>query len=267
MTKFILKLFQIAQSYKSHNFDSNFEYIFLKDTTFNPAQYKLVWQIVEFEGYEGLRQKKIGNITYEVGLEYTVKFFEKNKEIYKVLILTSDNFNVKVKTDLIDSFDVVILCSNNGFDLGAHQYVFHKLMNSRYRGCQLPIVMTNSSFKPCNNTSIFNLSKIANETGALVGNGYAFGPKYKIRKYFHLQSYFLIANFELWEYLFNKVNLSYGNKIRIIRDGEIEMSKIALAKGVTLISYANEKFIIVSEASYRYFSYDSRLDDPGLSSV
>lgn len=239
------------------NLESKF--IILKISNINKKIHKYLWQISEFDKYDGVRKKIICNKEISVGLDYSIEYLKNQYDIYKVLILSTEKIDsLNIDKKLYNFFDTIIAVNNVGLDLGSHKIGLQILSNLYAEFQDIPFIISNSSFKPQNSVILKNLFEISRTENVLIGNGYAYGPKYFLIKKLHLQSYFLVSNYKNFKLIFNDINLNSKNKYKIIRDGEIKISRIALKNKIPLLSYNGKVFTLFNKLEYSIFFKDSR---------
>jgi hypothetical protein len=268
MTRFeISKIVNLIKSF----FDSkemNKQVRVVKWNSFDSAKHNVVWQVVEYSKYNKLREKVLNGRRYEVGLQYTLDFLAHKECVYKILLMNAFDFsNCLIDYAYLEFFDCILILSNDGQDLGSHIYTLQNFLANNNIGDNIPIVLSNSSFKPKSDELLNKLFDITKKTDVLIGNGYSYGPRYFIFKKIHLQSYFLLSRFKTLTTISNDIKISGSNKLKIIRDGEIKFSQIALQKGVPLLSVSDNIFNIFSDNSFKYKFYDSRISSYNISSL
>lgn len=262
------KLLNLVKSYLSLKSNTFAGYKIIKKTPIDQTKHKCIWQVADYDLYSGKRKKIVGSKEILVGIDFTVNFLKKQNSTYKVLIVSSNSVDAaKIKKSLIDFFDAVFVVDNLGLDLGSHKAGF-KIMNDLYSEVSsFPFVVSNSSFNPIDSKAINSLLTFSSEENVLIGVSYAYGPRYYLLKRMHLQSFFLISNYRNFKYIFNKLKLGTNNKLKIIRDGEIKISEIALKRKLALICYDGNVFRIFNEPLYSFFFYDHRSTQDCINSL
>jgi hypothetical protein len=231
---------------------------FIKYSDDDVFKFNCIWQVVEYDKYSSIRNKNICGDDVSVGLKYTLDFFENLDSCLKVLIINTDDFDGYSVDHTSSPFDIILLMENIGLDLGAQKSSLSvlKYIYSKYEN--IPMILSNSSFVP---KSVLNISKLLDRdlvSNVLASCSYAYGPRYFIRKPFHLQSFFLVSNFKNFDSIFSSLELSNNNKFYIIRNGEIKISSIAINLGLKLLVYDGIRFHIFTEIIKQFFAFDYR---------
>ena len=125
------------------------------------------------------------------------------------------------------------------------------------------------------NVTIFNSSQYLEEKelvqffdctldpGSFIGIAYAYGPRFNILKYFHLQSYLLKYKYkDLVEILGDSFELDsfYSSKYSLISRAEIRLSRLSMKKGLKPFLFENNLVCSVDFPKLRLLAKDGRLD-------
>ena len=229
--------------------------------------YGYIWIVNDYINYPYYREKFIAGKNFPAGIGYTVNYLERinsNIKILKILTITFDSYSQinydKYKSSCYDIFDIILFVPNFGRDLGAHKYTLLFLNKYNINPCS-KVILSNSSFVPNNNICNINFWDCINHyNNAILGSSYCFGPKYFIKKYRHLQSFYLVLNYKYYSCLFSSINFRNNTKDHVIRNGEVEIVNLATKFGIDLfICYDGFSFYLWGPGEFRYVSYDHRL--------
>lgn len=254
-------LFVILSYFQSSRIKEK-KYKFIKCSDDYTVKYNCIWQVVEYDKYSCIRNKDICGDYVSVGLKYTSDFFVNLDSCLKVLIINTDDFDRYSVDHSSSAFDIILLMENIGLDLGAQKSALSvlKYIYSKYEN--IPMILSNSSFVP---KSVLNISKLLDSdlvSNVLAGCSFAYGPKYFIRKPFHLQSFFLVSNYKNFDMIFSSLELNNNNKFYIIRNGELKISSYAISYGLKLLVYDGNHFLIFTEITKKFISFDFRFKKP-----
>lgn len=233
--------------------------------TMNKANTALLFN--EFHNFSANRVK-----TYKKGRLFTdretiIDYFDNGEDYLRVLTVCVereedvDNFK-KNQLLFMKKFDHILFVNNVGRDLGGY-IIGLGWLKQNFKEIK-KIFIANSSFisekETLHRGQRLLDSEFADET-TVFGCGYGFGPRYYLKKWFHLQSYCLFGSIDaLSKYLsFSSIN---ENKYFLIRNGEIQMSRRWLAKyNYKLVAITkNQSLMIVKGLNSRYKALDSRFD-------
>lgn len=244
------------------NYNNKFEKIIIIKEKSNYLSKDII-QIVEYNNYPYTRFKKLGSkYSYKCGLSSFLS--EDLNFLNKVLIITVDCITDEISSELIDSFsffDFVYIVINDGLDLGAHKRIHSYMTNNNLKSQTSVTLFTNSSFVPKSNFRIKELANITRECDVLTGVSYGYGPRYFIRKQFHIQTFFFIIRNDFASNIFNHLDISGNNKYRIIRNGELMITKLAFKNGLISLVYDGNKFILQDSLTYKFATYDHRIQE------
>jgi len=252
------KIVGVIQSYLPHKSPQKKRSRFIKWCECG-VEKKICWQVVEYSEYPCVRKKKVLGKDIEVGIHATCRFLVDKTYIYRVLVLAADNVSdLRVPKLICDCFDVVLVVQNIGLDLGAHQEALRLLSIQYMKNRQSPLILTNSSFVPHSEPKILRLASAPLCNESLIGVSFSFGPRYYLLKPLHLQSFFLLSSCHNLLSIFEHLELSNNNKYKVIRDGELSISRLAVNHGLSLVCYDGELFHVFNEILFRVRFYDHR---------
>lgn len=230
--------------------------------------YDYIWIVNDYYNYPYYREKFIKERKFQAGIGHTAHFFESinsNIKILKILTITidcplSNNYD-KYKSNFFNIFDIIIFVPNFGRDLGAYKYTLLYLSKFNVNPAS-KIILSNSSFIPNKNVCNTKFWDCINYyDNAILGVSYCFGPKYYIKKYRHIQSFYLVLNYHYFSLLFSSINFRNNTKDHIIRNGELEIVNLAIKFGIDLfICYDGFSFYMWAPGEFSYISYDHRLE-------
>jgi len=200
---------------------------------------KLSVCIHEWGGYKGKRFKKIKNINeFECGLDYQLLRFKNYKGKYDLdLTLTISDFHLF--TSNIENVKTIEV-PNVGMDFSGYEVFFDSIKNNENQY----VLLTNSSvnrkqvdfiddyldfFKANESVGMMGISFNSKMYQSLIRNN--FNP--------HLQSFFLLTTTEVLKEIVKKNKTFPGkgidNKLALIKNGEIKLSRIVLELGYKLV--------------------------------
>ena len=219
----------------------------------------------DYHGFGDIRIKNYQNGTIFTNRKKIIDYFKFDVRFTKILVITVENADdillfKKNNKKFISAFDYVLFSNNEGRDIGAY-LIGVNWVRTTLSGVK-KIFIANSSLAI--DTSVLKRAKELLQTpflddNTVCGMGYGYGPKYVLRKFFHLQSYCIFGSLNAVScYLsFAKTN---RNKHYLIRKGEIEMSKKWLALTTSRILVINHllSLIIIKNSSWRLKTMDSR---------
>lgn len=231
----------------------------IKNSSYFENSYEGIWVVNEFTSYPLKRKKNVNGKIYETGLAYTITELNKYDTLYKVLIVTTLEFSSNNPLiDIEQYFDLVILTSNKGRDIGALQRVVYFFLGKVAR--DTPFIFSNSSFRPPKNLNILELVNHDILDNCLIGASIGFGPRYFILKPLHVQSNFFMSSFgNIADILTSLRPIEYVNKRLIILFGELAISKKAFEKNLHLVVINESGIRIFSSPIYSFKSFDERV--------
>lgn len=271
----INRVYEVVQSYlykhREPTFSDGKDFYIFKSFNINILRkFKYCWIVNEYEGFDFIREKKIGDKFRKVGLNFTLNFFANNNldDFLKILTVTIDDpinldvtkYHTKYSNKILKDFDIVIFVANHGRDLGAHKKTLSYL-KSLSLDENMPVILSNSSFVP--DIKIINLdflSLISNRLPILIGASYSFGPKYYLLKRRHLQSFYLVGSLFNLSLIFSKVSFKNNCKDHVIRCGELYIEHVCRMIGIKyLVCYDGFIFNIWRPGQWSLKFYDHRL--------
>ena len=243
------------------------EYIFdyKKKIKYNVVRYKeptslqknlLVFH--EYEEFSEIRIKQVKNLKYDCGHFFVfeaIKLFSG----YKVLTVASSKHTEKLK-QYYELFDMVIVTNNIAQDFGGYFSAFNEMSKKRLKFENVTIFNSSQYLDKKELGQFFNCTL---DPGSFVGIAYAYGPRFHILKYFHLQSYLLKYKYEdLIEILGSSFELDsfYSSKYSLISRAEVRLSKLSIKKGLKPFLFENNLVCSVDFKKVRLSMKDGRLD-------
>mgnify|MGYP006421461387 FL=1 len=243
------------------------DYIFdyKKKIKYNVVKYKeptsLQKDLLVFHEYEEFletRIKQVKNLKYDCGHFFVfeaIKLFSG----YKVLTVASSKYTEKLK-QYYELFDMVIVTNNIAQDFGGYFSAFNEMSKKRLKFENVTIFNSSQYLDKKELGQFFNCTL---DPGSFVGIAYAYGPKFHILKYFHLQSYLLKYKYEDLMNIFNNnfgLNSFYSSKYSLISKAEIKLSRLSLDKGLTPFLFVNNSVCRVDFQRFKLLVKDGRLD-------
>lgn len=233
----------------------------LKKNDYSCGNYAGIWAIVEYERYPPVRDKTVGKTTYRAGIYETIKIFGDFTDVYKILIITTDSFEIpgNIIEGVGKKFDMIVLTSNKGLDFGAYQRIIYLLIG--VVDDRTPFILSNSSFVPPSQLNIRKFIDPLILNGAIIGTSFGYGPRYLPLKPLHLQTFFLMSTFGNLRKIFDRLGCFESlNKRIIILFGEIRLSLIAFKLGLKLCVVDGRSIRVFYRPVWRFFAYDHRID-------
>lgn len=223
-----------------------------------------IWQVVENENYSKNRNKILGNTTFATGLKYTIDFIKNegaNLKFNKVLVITAEKVEDIIFDVEYDCFDIVVVLSNIGLDLGAHKHAIEYFFKDYSKSTSGILVLSNSSFKPQPHCFSMKFLSLATQARVMLGSSFGYGPRYFLFKKYHLQSFFLASSIQFMHEIFSEIYVNTNNKYYVIRHGELKITTSVYEKGGITICYDNSNFFITDHPQKQLRFYDHRLND------
>jgi hypothetical protein len=252
----LVKVFKLYGDY-IFDFKKKIEYKVIKYKEPSPLQKDLV-VFHEYEEFSGIRIKQVNFFKYYCGHYFAfeaIKLFNG----YKVLTLASSSHTEKLK-QYYDLFDMVIVTNNIARDIGGYFSAFKELGEKKLKFENVTIFNSSQYLEKEELVQFFDCTL---DPGSFVGIAYAYGPRFHILKYFHLQSYLLKYKYEdLIEILESGFALDsfYSSKYSLISRAEVRLSKLSLNKGLRPFLFGNNLVCSVDFPKLRLLFKDGRLD-------
>lgn len=224
--------------------------------------------IHEWGGYLPIRQKHIKNIeSFTCGLKYQIERFRKDRSTYPLnLTITMSDPDKHINLGMIKKYcDNFIIVPNIGMDFSGYWNFYNSIKNKE----NAYVILTNSSVNHDVNYFIDDYIEYMDANPDVGILGVSNSSKYFhtfVRNNFnpHLQSFFLLTTIDILNDIVKKnggvfPGISERNKHLLIRNGEVQISRLALKLGYNLaVVKENGKVIKFNYKSYPMKKGDSR---------
>ncbi len=229
--------------------------------------------IADWNGYPLTRMKRLGKNVFECGLQPLLNNIKKYKSGCDFEVVLSINFdrNESLGLDhyssLMDEYEfisnVLFKEDNIGMDLGAYNFALNKCIG---KGTVRDILLMNTSVRGpyedgwlLNHKSLFYSDDKVGLCGISINShNTCVEPNVFMP---HVQSFFLYFNTFVFTNVFrseipgSKVNL---NKVQLIEEGEIEISRLVLESGLKIVSSNFPRFLYKKDADWSIPEKDIR---------
>ncbi len=211
----------------------------------------------EYSTFSKNRLKDISSKSYKCGYGVVIQSVRPSKG-YKILTVATDQKSSNEISSIYKYFDLVIETNNVGQDFGGY---FSAMREVRKRGWNLKYatLINSSQFLSTLDLTSFiekNLSK-----SSFAGVSWGYGPRFKFKKYLHLQSFLLKYHFpSLLKILEEGYNLEsfFSSKYKIIDKGEVGLFRKSIEHGLSPKVFRDDSLVDLESKYTSYFHSDNR---------
>lgn len=212
----------------------------------------------EYSSFSKKRFKSVSKNSYRCGYEEIVKAIQGCKG-YKILTVAVDKKKPNAISSIYKYFDMVIETNNIGQDFGGYFSAIQEVIRNEWNFKYITL-MNSSQFLSSND--LINFIEIEFEENYFMGISWGYGPKFKMHKHFHLQSFLLRYHFSQFLEIIDQtysLDRFYNSKYNLIDQGEVKLSKQSIDHGLIPVVFERNCLEYLDIKMTSFFHYDHRI--------
>ena len=213
----------------------------------------------EYSDFPQERLKSVSENIYRCGYSEVVKAIQRCKG-YKILTVAVDKKNSNMVSSIYKYFDMVIETNNIGQDFGGYFSAIKEVRRNEWTFKYITLI---NSSQFLSSKDLINFIEIEFEKNFFMGISWGYGPKFRMKKYFHLQSFLLKYHFSSFLKIIDGIyslDQFYNSKYNLIDKGEVGLSKQSIAHGLTPIVFKRNCLQYLNIKKTSFFHYDHRIN-------
>jgi hypothetical protein len=213
----------------------------------------------EYSSFSQERFKSVSQNIYRCGYGEVVKAIQDCKG-YKILTVAVDKKNFNMVQSIYKYFDMVIETNNIGQDFGGYFSAIQEVKRNKWNFKYITL-MNSSQFLSSNDLT--NFIEIEFEENLFMGVSWGYGPKFKMKKHLHLQSFLLRYHYSSFLKIIDEtysLDRFYNSKYNLIDKGEVELSKQSIVHGLIPIIFEKSCLQYLNIKMTSFFHYDHRIN-------
>ncbi|MDB9900860.1 hypothetical protein OAD37_03610 [Gammaproteobacteria bacterium] len=237
--------------------DQPIEYSLISDHK-SPTSFDNLIIFHEYSAFSHERFKSVSENIYRCGYGAVVKAIQGCKG-YKILTVAVDKKNSNMLTSIYKYFDMVIETNNIGQDFGGY---FSAIKEVRRNDWTFKYITLINSSQFLSSNDLINFIEIELDENLFMGVSWGYGPKFKMNKHLHLQSFLLRYHFSSFLKIIDKnyrLDRFYSSKYNLIDKGEVELSKQSIDHGLTPVIFERNCLQYLNIKMTSFFHYDHRI--------
>lgn len=212
----------------------------------------------EYSAFSEERLKSVSGNIYRCGYGAVVKAI-RGYEGYKVLTVAVDKKKPNVLRPIYKFFDMVIETNNIGQDFGGY---FSAVNEVRKNDWNFKYVTLINSSQFLSSNDLIDFIETEFDQNVFMGVSWGYGPRFKMRKHLHLQSFLLRYHFSSFLKIVDenyRLDRFYISKYNLIDKGEVELSKQSIAHGLIPVIFKRNCLQYLDLKMSSFFHYDHRM--------
>ena len=213
----------------------------------------------EYSTFPEERLKSVSGNIYRCGHGAVVNAI-RGYEGYKILTVAVDKKNSNLLRPIYKCFDMVIETNNIGQDFGGYFSAVNEVRKNDWNFKYVTLI-NSSQFLSSNDLSDFIETEF--DDNVFMGVSWGYGPRFKVRKHLHLQSFLLRYHFSSFLKIIDetyRLDRFYISKYNLIDKGEVELSKQSIAHGLIPVVFKRNCLQYLDFEMSSFFHYDYRMD-------